>query len=83
MKDTILKLKNNKYYYILEELSYNNKKYAFATEYNPTEETVNEEEFIVMEIKLKDDKIVIDKIHDDNLTEEVTMLFRDKFQNNN
>ena len=80
MKDAILKLANNKSYYILEELDYNNKKYAFASECNLEKETLNEDEFVVMEVKLINDELVVDEIYDDKVAEEVTLLFKKKFQ---
>ena len=80
MKDTILKLANNKSYYILEELDYNNKKYAFASECDLGKETLNENEFVIMEVKLINDELVVDEIYDDKVAEEVTLLFKKKFQ---
>ena len=82
MKDMILKLKNGKDYYVLEELSHNNKKYALATECNLEKDEINEEELVVMEVKVIDDDLIVNEISDDNVAEEVVMLFRDKFQNN-
>lgn len=82
MKDIILKLKNGKDYYILEELSHNNKKYALATECNLEKDEINEEELVVMEVKVIDDDLIVDEIYDDNIADEVVMLFKEKIQNN-
>ena len=82
MKDKILKLKNGKDYYVLEELAHNNKKYALATECNLEKEEINEEELVVMEVKVIDDNLIIDEIYDDNIVEEVIILFKEKIQNN-
>ena len=42
MKDMIFKLKNGKDYYILEELSHNNQKYALAIECNLEKDEIND-----------------------------------------
>ena len=83
MKGTILKLRNGKDYYVFEELTHNNKKYALATECNLEKDEVNEEELVVMEVKLINDELVVDEIYDDNEAMEVVALLRDKIQNNN
>ena len=82
MKDMIFKLKNGKDYYILEELSHNNQKYALATECNLEKDEINEEELVVMEVKVIDDNLIVDEIQDDNIAEEVITLFKEKIQNN-
>lgn len=81
MKDIILKLKNNKDYYILEELSHNNKKYVLATEYNSEKEKLNENNLVIMEVKLVNDELIVDEINNDIEAEEVTLLFKKKIQN--
>lgn len=82
MKNMILKLKNEKDYYILEEISHNNKKYVLATECNLEKDEINEEELVVMEVKFIDDNLIVDEIHDDNVADEVIILFKEKFRNN-
>lgn len=82
MKDMILKLKNGKDYYVLEEIEHDNKKYALVTECNLEKDEINEEELVVMEVKVINDELIVDEIYDDNIAEEVVMLFREKFQNN-
>ena len=82
MKDMIFKLKNGKDYYILEELSHNNQKYALAIECNLEKDEINEEELVVMEVKVIDDNLIVDEIQDDNIAEEVITLFQEKIQNN-
>lgn len=82
MKDIIFKLRNGKDYYILEEIFYNNKKYALATEYYSERNEINEEQFVIMEVKIINDELIVDEIYDDNIAEEVATLFKNKIQKN-
>ena len=43
-------------------------------------ETLNENEFVIMEVKVINDELVVDEIYDDKVAEEVTLLFKKKFQ---
>lgn len=80
MKGKILKLKTGVSYYILEELLHNNKKYALGAECDLEKDNINEDELVVMEIKLLDNELIIDEIYDDNIAMEVTRLFQEKIQ---
>lgn len=81
MKDKIIELKNGINYYVLEELVYNNKKYIFGAECDLEKDTIKENDFIVMEVTLKDNELVLDDITDDNIAQIVTNMFMDKFRN--
>lgn len=83
MKNLILKLKNGKDYYIIEEILHNNKKYALATEYNSEKNIINEEELVIMEVKVIDKDLIVDEIHDDKIAEEVSIAFTEKLQKKN
>lgn len=83
MKDKIFKLRNGKDYYILEEILHNSKKYALAVECNLDKDEINEDELVVMEVKIVDCKLIVDEIYDDSVAEEVVMIFKNKIQNSN
>ena len=55
VKDKIIELENGINYYVIEEIDHNDKKYVLAAMCDLEKEEVNEEDYIVMEIKIEDD----------------------------
>ena len=82
MKNSILKLKDDKEYYVLEEIIYDNRNFVLAAECNLKKDEINEEFLIMMEVKLIDEQLFIDEINDDTLSNNVAMAFKVKYQNN-
>lgn len=81
MKDMIIKLKNGKDYYVLDKLLYNDKEYILVVLCDLEKDDINEEELIIMEVKVNNDELIVDEIYDDNLAQEVATLFKQKIQN--
>lgn len=71
MKDTVIKLKNNDNYYVLEELNYQGKKYIIATKCDLENETLEEDRLVLLEVKLIDNSIGVDEVYDDELAKEL------------
>jgi hypothetical protein len=67
VKDKIIELENGTNYYVIEEIDHNDKKYVLAAMCDLEKEEVNEEDYIVMEIKIEDDALVTKNINDDNI----------------
>lgn len=82
MKDSILKLKDDKEYYVLEEIIYDNRNFVLAVECNLEKDEIKEDYLIMMEIKIINDNLVVDEINDDVLADKVAMAFKVKYQNN-
>ncbi len=80
MKDSVIQLKTGVQYYILEELEYKSKKYAYALQCNLETDTIDEENHIIMEIRMENDNMIVDEIQDDNLAIEIAKEFQKKFQ---
>lgn len=72
VKDKIIELENGINYYVIEEIDHNDKKYVLAAMCDLEKEEVNEEDYIVMEIKIEDDALVTKNINDDNIARIVT-----------
>ncbi len=80
MKDKIISLKNGDSYYIIDEIDYLGKKYAYGIPCNLKNESLNEETAIIMELKTEQNQIIVDEIYDDEIALEVLKLFQKKFQ---
>lgn len=83
IRDKLIQLTNGINYYILEEITYNNKKYVLAAECDPEKETVNEDKYLVMEIKLENNDLVTADIEDDNEGAIITKMLLDKARSSN
>ena len=83
LNDKIIKVANGRDYYILEEVVYNGKKYIMATECDLEKDILNEEKYIVMELKLDNSELIIDNIDDIELAKIVTGLLIEKIRNSN
>ena len=82
MKGKIIELKDDSEYIVLEEIVYNDKKYIMASECNTkTEEIIEEDTMIVMEIELDREDLSVADIYDDDLAETVSKLLLEKMQN--
>lgn len=81
IKDKIIEMDNGKNYYILEEVSYNGKKYLLSAECNLEKDEINEEGYIVMEMIIENEELKINQIKDNELTNIVTNMLINKVRN--
>ena len=81
IKDKIIKMDNGKEYYILTDITYNTKKYLLSVECDLANDDVKEDEYLVMELVIENDELVIKRIEDDNLALVVTNLLLNKIKN--
>lgn len=82
MKDKIIKLHNGKDYYMLEEIKYDGKKYVLAAQCDLKEDTINERELFLMQIRMDQDHLIAEEVSDDTLANAVINEFQKKFQEN-
>lgn len=82
VKDRILDLKNGVSYYILEEVIYGDKKYVMACVCDTKSNYVNEDDYIVMEIAINNDDLVLENIKDLEVAKVVTKLLIEKVRKN-
>ena len=78
IKDRIVELTNGTNYYILEDITYMQKKYILAAECDLENDDVNEDNYIVMEMKINNNDLYIVNIEDDETINIVTKLLLEK-----
>ena len=78
IKDRIIELENGTNYYILDDITDMQKKYVLAAECDLKNDSVNEDKYIVMEIKINNNDLFIVNIKDDNIASIVTKLLIEK-----
>lgn len=78
IRDKIIELENGINYYILEEITYNNKKYALAVECDLEKEEINENKYIVMELKLENNNLITADIEDDKEAKIISKMLLEK-----
>ena len=81
IKDKVIEMDNGKEYYILEEVSYNGKKYLLSAECNLEKDEINEEDYLVMEMEIANDELKINTIEDNQLANIVTNMLINKVRN--
>lgn len=81
MKDKVIKLKTNREFYILDELTITGRKFVFGIECNTKAETTKNE-YIVKEVKLKNDKLYIDNIENEEEIKYISNLFLENLKKN-
>lgn len=78
IKDRIIELENGVNYYIIDDITYMQNKYILAAECNLENDTVKDEKYIVMEVKIKNNDLYIVNIEDDEISKIVTKLLIEK-----
>lgn len=78
IRDKIIELESGINYYILEEITYNNKKYALAVECDLEKEEINEDKYIVMELKLENNNLITADIEDDKEAAIISKMLLEK-----
>ena len=81
IKDRIIELENGINYYILEDISYMQKKYVLAAECDLEHDSVKEDRYLVMEVKINNNDLYIVNIEDDETSKMVTKLLLEKIRN--
>ena len=81
IKDRIIELENGINYYILEDISYMQKKYVLAAECDLENDSVKEDKYLVMEVKINNNELYIVNIEDDETSKMVTKLLLEKIRN--
>lgn len=81
IKDKIIQMENGKSYYALEEITYNEKKYLIALECDLEKDEANEEDYLVMELRIENGELTIKRIEDNELAVTVTALLLQKIRN--
>lgn len=82
MKDKVISLNSGEEYYILEELSYNSKKYALGLKCDLEHDIANEDELELFEISMNDGNLVILDVTDEELAAKVTNRILEKIRKN-
>ena len=80
IKDKIIELENGTNYYILDDITYMEKKYVLAAECDLENDSVNEDKYIVMELKINNNDLYILNIEEDNISKIVTKLLIEKIR---
>lgn len=80
MKDKIIQLKTKDSYYILDEITYQNKRYAYAIPCDLETDFMNKDIAILMELTIEQQEIIVNEIQDDNIALEVLKIFQKRFQ---
>jgi len=80
IKDKVITMENGQSYYIIEEVEYNNKKYILSLECDLDKDTVNEDDYLVMELELTNDDFIIRNIQDDETAKVVANMLLMKLQ---
>ena len=83
MKDKIIELNNNKNYYVVEEIEYNNKKYILCSKTDIKDEKIDTKNLCVCELDLIDDKIAVKDIENEEEAIIISKMLVDKLQKEN
>ena len=82
VKDKVLQIENGNNYYVLETVDYNGKKYALSLECDLNSDTVNENDYFVMELDMVDGELAIKHIEDDKIADIVIQMLLEKVGKN-
>ena len=81
LKNKIIVLDDNKEYYVLDELEYNYKNYLFLTLYHSNDESIDESQFLVIELRLENANLTFHDIENQNEAEKISAMFLEKMKN--
>ena len=81
VKDKIFQMDNGKSYYVLEDVEYNGKKYILSLECDLDKDSVNEEDYFVMELSIVDGELAIKRVEDDNISKIVIAMLLNNVKN--
>ena len=81
VKDKVIQMEDDKNYYVLEEVEYLNRKFLLSLECDLDKDTINEEDYLVMELVLENNDLVIKRVLDENITKTVVVMLLQKIRN--
>lgn len=81
VKDKVIQMEDGKNYYVLEEVEYLNRKFLLSLECDLDKDTINEEDYLVMELVLENNDLVIKRVLDENITKTVVVMLLQKIRN--
>lgn len=81
LKNKIVVLDDKKEYYVLDELDHHGKKYLFLSLYHANDESIDENQFFVVELKLENANLTFHDIEDQNEAERISAMFLEKMKN--
>ncbi len=79
MKDKMVETKSGESLYVLDELTYDNRMFIFSVECDKDNESVKQNEFIVMECKMNGKELGLFDV-DDNTASIVSKMFIERLQ---
>ena len=81
LKNKIVVLNDKKEYYVLDELDHHDKKYLFLSLYHANDESIDENQFFVVELELENANLTFHDIEDQNEAERISAMFLEKMKN--
>ena len=81
LKNKIITLNDKQEYYVLDELENNNKKYLFLSLYHQNDESIDEDKFLVIELKLENSNLTFHNIENQEEAERISAMFLEKMKN--
>lgn len=75
MENKIITINDKDEYYVLKEMTVEGKKYIFCSKYNEKDESISENNFLVMEVALKENNLQLVDIEDNNVAARITKMF--------
>lgn len=81
IKDRIVELENGINYYIIEDITYQDKKYVLCSMCDLKNDKVINDDYIVMELNINNSELFMNNIEDDTIATEVTKLLIQKVRN--
>ena len=81
MKDKIIEIKEGTNFYVLEELKYNDKKYIFGAKCDLEKDTIEENNFIIQEVTIKDNQLVLNDLENEEEAKIIANMFIEKIGN--
>lgn len=81
LKNKIITLNDKQEYYVLDELENNNKKYLFLSLYHQNDESIDEDKFLVIELRLENSNLTFHNIENQEEAERISVMFLEKMKN--
>lgn len=81
VKDNVITMENGQSYYIIEDVEYKGKKYVLSVECNLDLDIVNEDDYLIMELQLIDNDLVIKNVNDIEIAKIVSNMLLSKVAN--
>ena len=82
IKDKVFQIEDGTSFYIIDDINYQNRKYALTLQCDLDKDEVNEDEYLVMEVTMDNGGLQLKGIYDDELAAIVTKMLIDKVRSN-